>query len=922
MGFLEAANRTMYDASMDVDAGEDYLQSDSLYLDRFRLIQLIGQGGMGEVWLAHDAKLGRKVAIKTLSPVRPDSDARQRFEREIRSLATCTHSVIARIFEVGEATWPQPPHRQVPFIVMELVKGETLAEKIRRGPVPLPDALKMICRLLEGLAVAHDNHLVHRDIKPANLMITADGDVKLLDLGLTRLVRARRRSGSGGSDPLALHGEQHDPEKTLTVQGELVGTPRYMSPEQAKGRSVDARSDIWSVGLVLIEMLRGERLIRARSSVAALLEITSFNFDPGQMLPGAPVELVRILSRCLNQELRLRYHHARDLLIDLLQIQQIDDRRSTPFSRILDMLSSRAALGGLVVALAISLFAIVGSYPRSPAQPVLGTLDLGFDGGSPVIAPDGTRLFYIDGSQQAIMTALAATSGNHLQVLVSEQTINNLAISPDSQWIYFDRSEADGASVIYRVPPSGGAPRTVTLGWAPAISRDGRHLACFDRDRSGTRCLWLCRSDGGNRRLVAQLDGPLEPLSICFAQDDQHLLVSRTDYFHQSELLQIDRESGRTTTVRRLSSSAAAGLALLPRGDAVIWSTSAAPHQLYNESSLVATMLTTGETSPISMMTGSSMHPSLSTDGAVALFRTVEHRLRLGEIAINTGADSPAARIEPLPLPVKSAFPRVTPDGRLIAYTSREEELWLFDRTQGSSRHLASIGISSFGPAWSPDGRFLAFTGLRDGQADIWITNAEGTSIRNLTNDEANDLQPCWHPDGSHLVWISNRDGLESLYCISTAGNDIHRVTMTPAESPAVSPDGGAIAFVVQTRTGKSLHLHRLTADLQLGPELWRLDGRLQPWAGYRPRFSPDGLWLGFDAPVEPAGGDLFAVPLANPDTPPIRLTALPYPTFTHAWWDWIDSKRVVVSFCPVQARLLLLRDADRWSARALTGAQ
>jgi serine/threonine protein kinase/Tol biopolymer transport system component len=905
---------------MDVDAGEDHDQNGSLYLDRFRLIQLIGQGGMGEVWLAHDPKLGRRVAIKILSPVRPDSGARQRFEREIRSLATCTHSVIARIFEAGEAAWPQAPHRQVPFIVMELVKGETLAEKIRRGPLPMPDALAIICRLLEGLAVAHDNHLVHRDIKPANLMITAEGDIKLLDLGLTRLVHTRRRTGSVGNDPLADHDKQHDPEKTLTLQGELVGTPRYMSPEQAKGRSVDARSDIWSVGLVLVEMLRGERVVRGRSSVAALLEIASSNLDPRQLLPGAPDELVRILSRCLSQDLRLRYHHARDLLHDLLQVQLLTPRRSSRLSRLLRLLFSRAALAGLVVVLAVSLIAIVGAFPRPKLQPVLGTLDLGFDGGSPVLAPDGTQLFYIDGSQRVIKMAPAATSGNHLQVLVSEQTINNLAISPDCEWLYFDRSEADGASVIYRVPASGGTPRCVTLGWAPAISRDGRHLACFDRDRNGKKCLWVCRSDGGNRRMVTQLDGPLEPLSSCFTQDNQQVLVSRTDFFHQSELLRIHIGSGSTTVVRHLSSSATAGLALLPTGNAVIWSTSAAPHQLFNESSLVATMLATGETSPISMMAGTSIRPTLSTDGAVALFRTVEHRLHLGEIAIKPGADNPAARIEPLPLPANSAFPRVSPDGRMIAYTSREEELWLFDRTLGASRHLASIGISSFGPAWSPDGRSLAFAGLRDGQADIWLTNAEGTAIRNLTNDEANDFQPSWHPDGSHLVWISDRDGTESLHCISTTGTASHRLISAPAESPAVSPDGGAIAFVVQTRTGKSLRLHRLTADLQLGPELWRLDGRLQPWAGYKPRFSPDGLWLGFDAPVEPAGGDLFAVPLSAPDTPPTRLTALPYPTFTRAWWDWIDADRVVVSHCPVQARLLLLRDADRWIGRALTG--
>jgi Tol biopolymer transport system component len=208
---------------------------------------------------------------------------------------------------------------------------------------------------------------------------------------------------------------------------------------------------------------------------------------------------------------------------------------------------------------------------------------------------------------------------------------------------------------------------------------------------------------------------------------------------------------------------------------------------------------------------------------------------------------------------------------------------------------------------------------LRDGDADIWMISTDGSRVRRLTNDTANDFQPCWHPDGTHIVWISDRDGIESLYFMSTIDGSATRLTHEPVEYPAISPDGRLIAFVAQSRSTPTLRLHRLTDQLQLGQLLWQLDGRVSSWAGYRPRFSPDGLWLGFEAPVEPAGGDIFVVPVTDPGgQPPIRLTAFFPPVSTVPWWDWISSSRLVVSFHPLQSRLLLLLEADQWFERAL----
>jgi Tol biopolymer transport system component len=312
-------------------------------------------------------------------------------------------------------------------------------------------------------------------------------------------------------------------------------------------------------------------------------------------------------------------------------------------------------------------------------------------------------------------------------------------------------------------------------------------------------------------------------------------------------------------------------------------------------------------------------NPSIAANGEIALVRVSAYKeTSIGEISINAAGKTPAIRLEAM-LPGNQ--PRVSPDGRMIAYISNGEELMTFDRSTGSTRCQQTLATFTTNPAWSSDGRTLAFVSLRDGNADIWMTIKDENSPRRMTNDPANDFQPCWHADGVHLVWISDRNGIESLYCMNTVSGKINRLTEEPVENPAISPDGKHIAFVAQSRIGRSLRLHHLTEQLELGPLIWKLDGRVKVWAGYRPRFSPNGRWLGYEAPVEPAGGDIFAVPVNDPvGSPPVRLTAFPSPISTAFWWDWIDNDRLVVSYYPIQARLLLLRDADHWFERALVG--
>jgi serine/threonine protein kinase len=889
-------------------------------LDRFQMLRVIGRGGMGEVWLARDPKLGRDVAIKILSSTKAGWEAQQRFEREISSMAALNHPAIAQIYEAGEAVWFNEDgcERHVPYLVMEYVQGETISRCLDRGPLSIREALRITCRFLEGLAVAHDRYLVHRDIKPANIVVNDEGEVKLLDLGLARMVQDEGDDSSDSGVQNGFVDRLESPDASVTRDGARVGTPKYMSPEQASGKRVDVRTDIWSVGMVLFEMVTGERAIEASSPQQAYLLVSEFTLDRNRLPVETPSRLVRIIERCLSQDQRDRYHHARDLLHDVKDLLAGRETEGlageTLTNRLLrspTRLASAAAFGLIV---GVAIWIVSTAQDGAVSNSLGGITPISLECESPLLTPAGDRFVYIPSNAKEIWIAPVST-GNAQVLFSADSFITGLTMSHDGQWVYFELVEGPGTQAIYRIPSSGGTPRRVTDGWSPAISPDGRLVAFFSYDTQGNPSLGLCRNDGSDRESLLIFSDSLQPVSASFSQDGQHVIVSTTDHFHRSELVKVDAHSGEVQLITRHNGVALQGLAVYHQENLVLWGLDT---QSYGNP-ISATSIEDGGLTPIFPSYGSLSSPSLSADGSVLLVRSSDTPQELVEFAVDPDSEEPTTSIDYIPSTSGFGQPQAAPDGEKIVFVTRGADLWIHNRSERRNEHLVATGHDVFNPAWSPDGSKVVYSGLRDDQADLWIVEVNRRSGETLTEDEANDFNPCWHPTGDFLVWVSDRDGPESLYRLDLRNMEIKRITFDTEEVayPSISPDGRYLVYVRRSRRILTLRLHRLTNDVELEELVWQHHCRRQSWAILKPQFSPDGRWLGFDMPLPDQGADIYAVPVEDPSSRAVRLTAMPIIGSTFGWWDWIDSKRLIVSISRRHDRLLLLKDADLWIARS-----
>jgi Tol biopolymer transport system component len=691
-----------------------------------------------------------------------------------------------------------------------------------------------------------------------------------------------------------------------------------MSPEQAAGKRVDARTDIWSVGMVLFEMLTGERAIEASSPQQAFISVCEFKLDPQRLPAGTPQRLIRIMERCLAHKRRERYHHARDLLHDLddLLHGRTEILDVTGLGRYL--LRRPMHLASTIVLVAILAFAawfMGSSQDRAGPQPTKGLSSINLDCSSPVLTPAGDRFVYIDTSGKEIWIAPVNT-GNPQKLHESETDLSTLTITADGQWVYFDRQENPDSFAIFRIPTSGGNPRRVTNGSTPAVSQDGRLVAFLDHNEDGKPMLGTCRYDGSDRVSLRSFTTSLLPISICFTRNSQYILVLTTDSFHRSELIQVDVASAESKTLVTASENAMPGLVTLPDDSAVLWGLEEQP----NSNPIGVSRLDSGGYIPVFPSYELLRFPSLSADGSVLLVQSSDIPFELVEIAVTPGSGKQATAIEPIPSSTGFHQPRSSPEGKMVVFSTAGSDLWLYDRQKKRSEHLVATGHAVFNPAWSPTGDRVVYSGLRGDQADLWVVDVKSKSASHLTNDKANDFNPCWHPDGTHLLWVSDRDDSESIYRLDLVSNEIKRLSsdMNEVLYPAISPDGRYVAYVIRSQRNLSLRLHRLTEDIELGELVWQYSCQRQGWASLSPRFSPDGKWLAYDLPLPGLGADIFAIPVEEPDSKLLRLTALPMISSTIGWWDWISNDRLVVAVSRRHDRLLMLRDADLWISQAL----
>jgi Tol biopolymer transport system component len=756
---------------------------------------------MGEVYRARDPRLGRDVAVKVL-PLEYAQDAvrLKRFAEEARAVGALSHPNILEIHDVGMTEGR-------PFVVTELLVGETLAERMRRqGALSVREAVETALQAARGLWAAHEKGIVHRDLKPANLFLTRDGRVKILDFGLAK--RGGLEDDAGSSvDSTA-----------LTRPGMLLGTVAYMSPEQAKGLPLDARSDIFSLGIVVYEMLAGLHPFRRATSSETLAATLSEDPPPlAARNPQVPAGLSRLVQRCLAKAADERFQSAHDLSFALEAVSSpsalvVNPPRPSPArpAWLTDPGARKRLAGiGLVVGLAVASAAggwILASRAAGPESEWAGavsrplTSDPGWES-DPALSPDGSLVAFTSvRSGNPDIWVADVRGGDALRLTDHPGADGSPAWYPDGQALAFV-SDRGGEAAIWKVARLGGtAFQVVTDARDPAVSPDGLEIA-FSRTPAG----------GHARIAVAPIDRP-EAARFLTGGDSGVWGHSQPSWSPDGrELCYVDFRDVWVVP-------AAGGAAQRITRDHVgsfdpVWSPDARwvyfTSQRGGTRALWRASRDGRRLEKLTPGTGPEGQPSLSRDGRRLAFSTYFDD---SDVLVGSRRSGERFRISG---PVRDSMPALAPDGSAVVFASDRAgtpDLWVQalakGRGEGAPRQLTDQPGSEALPAFSPDGRWVAYTNVHDGARDVYVVPIDGGLPRRLTSHPSFDMHPSWSPDRSNLAFVSGRDGGEHVYVLRVADgralSDPVRVTSGEGVDyfPTWLPDGAHVAF---TRTVKDV---------------------------------------------------------------------------------------------------------------------
>ncbi len=695
----------------------------------FEIVGLIGAGGMGEVYRARDTKLDRDVAIKVLpGEFTRDPDRLARFEREAKTLASLNHPHIAHVYGLEDAS-PAAGSGSARGLVMELVEGEELADRIARGPMPVGDTLRIARQISDAIASAHDHDIIHRDLKPSNIKVTPDGAVKVLDFGIAKAL---------GSDPTAAGSA---PTITGTAQGAVLGTAAYMSPEQARGQAVDARTDIWAFGCVLYEMLTGRRAFPGATTSDTIAKILEREPDWNALPSSTPSSLRRLLTRCLEKDPKLRLHAVADAHFEIDEAL-VESKSGTGTA------SARAPAGtgrwpivaGVVaVLLAIAVWQFLPRQAADLSAPRVMQLT-SYPGieATPSFSPDGKQVTFSwngeTGDNEDIYVVIVG-SDTPLPLTKAPAPDVSPAWKPDGSQIAFARVEGSRAS-IYTVSPLGQSEQKLAefsaiscadcpvgvndpgLAWSP----DGRWLV-VSRVTLGTELgVFILAEDGGTPRLLLPSQVSGEPRLTAFSPTGHALAYSTSGYIEVVDLDATDPPSV-TKAPRRLTSflGFVSGLAWTVDGKEIVFGqaqyAAPTPSHLWRVSA-------SGGRAPESIdVAGVAGSPVVSAVG---------HRLAFSRRHMNQELFKLQEGRAPEVI-LASTFNEqdasFSPDGSKVAFasdrTSESEgnQIWIASAIDGSSRRAATMGAHKpeGSPRWSPDGRRLAYRRLRGRRAATYL---------------------------------------------------------------------------------------------------------------------------------------------------------------------------------------------------------
>ena len=783
----------------------------------------LGEGGMGVVYEAIDRHLDRRIALKILPPDKVAKTGRlQRFIQEAKSASALNHPNIITIYDIGAAGG-------VDYIAMELVPGRTIEDLLARRRLKVAETLKFAVQIADALAAAHAAGIVHRDLKPANVMITESGLIKVLDFGLAKLTDESEVSEDDATRT----------EHAMTEEGTVVGSAAYMSPEQAEGKKVDARSDIFSFGLVLYEMLSGKRAFRAETRMATMAAVLNQEPPPlAELAPGLPKELERIVARCLRKDLSRRSQSMAEIKIALEELKEESESGVAQVGQALPPAPQHAmsrrrwiALAGAVLALAAALFLLVPSLreTRVPLKEVPLTSYPGYQG-QPTLSPDGSQFAFVwDGGQERAMNQLyVSLAGQGTPLKLTNTAGSGAAVpawSPGGQSIAFVRTTPGKPTELMVIPALGGPVRKIDEGVnsRPAWSPDGKWLYFSAQVSPQHLALFAEPSAGGDRRkLTDPPAGAFGDLAVSVSPDGLQLVFVRAAADYNYDLFVADVRDGNSV---------------------------GAPRRITSDQKTKSAPVWTADGKDIVYVAGEStsfqaMYRVPASGGAPVRMEGI------GDYAVDLA---------------------IAPKGHRLVYsrTFRDFNLWRMPlpgvpsepgSPAGSPEKFLSSTRFEASPAYSPEGKRIAFSSNRGGVRQIWVADSDGSNPSPLTNFTTGVAgSPHWSPDGQTIVFDARPGGLADIYSIKAGGGTPLRLTDNPAEDhiPCYSADGRWIYFA-STRSGER-QLYRIPANGGAAVQITHK-------GAYVSMASPDGKWIYYSKP----GISLWRVPVDGGEETPV----------------------------------------------------